>query len=56
MKRIAFLDNMKGFAAFLVVWGHVYYYIYGDSTSVVPTICHALQIPLFMFVGGGIFL
>lgn len=52
MERIVFFDNMKGFAVFLVVWGHVYYYIYDDGSSTIPTICHFLQIPIFIFVGG----
>lgn len=51
MERVVFLDNIKGVAIFLIVLGHVYYFIY-DNCSPVWVFCHTLQIPLFVFTSG----
>lgn len=53
--RIQYIDAMRGFTMFLVVWGHVSIFglgLYGSSTFHYHMIADQIQMPLFFFISG----
>lgn len=50
--RINYIDRMKGMAIFLVVMGHVYFFGFGQSDSIVFKAIGSFHMPLFMFLSG----
>lgn len=53
--RLAFVDQLKGFAIFLVVLGHVYNFSLKPSFSYIPTLMSLIHMPVFMFIAGYMF-
>lgn len=51
-QRIDYVDRMKGLAIFLVVMGHVYYFAFDRSASLVFRLISSFHMPLFMFLSG----
>lgn len=51
-RRINYIDRMKGMAILLVVMGHLYFYSYGQSDSIVFRFISSFHMPLFMFLSG----
>lgn len=52
IQRIDYIDRMKGLAIFLVVLGHVYYYAFERSNSILSAFVGSFHMPLFMFLSG----
>lgn len=52
IQRIDYIDRMKGLAIFLVVLGHVYYYAFERSNSMLSAFVGSFHMPLFMFLSG----
>lgn len=52
IQRIDYIDRMKGLAIFLVVLGHVYYYAFERSNSILTAFVGSFHMPLFMFLSG----
>lgn len=55
MERLVFVDQLKGFAIFLVIIGHVYNFSLVPSFSYVPTFISMIHMPVFMFIAGYMF-
>lgn len=53
--RLMFVDQLKGFAIFLVVLGHIYNFALKPSFSYIPTFIGMIHMPVFMFVAGLMF-
>lgn len=53
--RLPFVDQLKGFAIFLVVLGHVYNLSLKPEFSLVPTFISVIHMPVFMFIAGYMF-
>lgn len=51
-QRINYIDRMKGMAILLVVMGHLYFFSYGQSDSIVFCFISSFHMPLFMFLSG----
>ena len=51
-KRAVHLDYAKGFAISLIVIYHLYGYTGRDNGSVIYSICHVTQLPIFFYVSG----
>ena len=52
MKRLAYLDQMKGVAILLVVIGHVLLFSFGKSGNSVFRMLSIIHIPVFFYVSG----
>ena len=50
--RINYIDRMKGMAIFFVVMGHVYFFGFEQSDSIVFKTISSFHMPLFMFLSG----
>lgn len=50
--RINYIDRMKGMAIFLVVMGHVFFFGFEQSDSIVFKAISSFHMPLFMFLSG----
>ena len=58
MKRIQFIDSLKGFAIFCVLWGHVIqHFRNGDNAFANPVfeIIYSFHMPLFFLISGMFF-
>lgn len=65
VKRLAYIDSLKGFAMFLVVMGHVIAWQFADHEQVIhggpkqPAFwwhfIYSFHMPLFMFLSGFLF-
>lgn len=51
-ERLIYLDFLKGFAIFLVVLGHIYFYMLHEYNSATVRIISSLHMPIFFFVAG----
>lgn len=51
-RRINYIDRMKGMAIFFVVMGHVYFFGFEQSGSIVFKAISSFHMPLFMFLSG----
>lgn len=52
MKRIEYIDRLKGFAILLVVMGHIYHFGLCHKQSMVNMFINSFHMPLFMFLSG----
>lgn len=52
LKRVDYIDRMKGFAIFLVVMGHVYFISLSNSSAAVSQVIYSFHMSLFMFLSG----
>lgn len=52
MKRIEFIDQLKGVAMLMVVFGHLMQFSFGVPHSTLEVILEAFDLPLFFFVSG----
>lgn len=50
MNRDITLDYLRGFAILSIVIGHLYFFSGRANTSILSSICNAIQIPLFIYV------
>lgn len=50
-QRLLYVDQLKGFAIYLVVLGHILQHYFSDETLAVRVV-YAFHIPLFMFMSG----
>lgn len=56
MKRIEYIDAMRGFTMLLVVLGHCAHYLYpSGSENVYLSTLQLVRMPLFFFVSGFVF-
>lgn len=58
IKRLEYIDAMRGFTMLLVVLGHVIMYSYHESEETIVTFNQAIicfQMPLFFFISGFVF-
>lgn len=53
-KRVQFIDAMRGFTMFLVVFGHVFVFGlgYGEEESVLSSFFITFRMPMFFFISG----
>ena len=51
-ERLIYLDSLKGFAIFLVVLGHIYFYMLHEYNSITVRIISSLHMPIFFFISG----
>jgi len=51
-QRMLYIDELKGFAVFLVVMGHLFMFSFHDETSVMANLIYSFHMPLFAFVSG----
>lgn len=52
MHRINYIDRIKGFAIFVVVFAHVLLFSFDMGDSLAYRFCASFEMPLFMFVSG----
>ena len=52
IQRYNWIDRAKGFAILLVVMGHIYFFSFEQSSSVVSRFISSFHMPLFMFLSG----
>ena len=52
MKRIQYLDQMKGVAIIFVVIGHIFLFTPGASSTQVDTMLSIFHMPVFFFISG----
>ena len=52
MHRINYIDRIKGFAIFVVVFAHVLLFSFDIGDSLAYRFCASIEMPLFMFVSG----
>lgn len=52
MKRINYIDRLKGFAILLVVMGHVSLFSFRGNDNAVFGVIQSFHMPLFMFLSG----
>lgn len=52
MHRINYIDRIKGFAIFVVVFAHVLLFSFDIGDSLAYRFCASFEMPLFMFVSG----
>lgn len=51
-KRVEYIDCMRGFAILWVVFGHVLFFVGGNTLSPWSKLLNSFQIPLFFFISG----
>lgn len=51
-ERVAYIDQLKGFAILLVVMGHTYMYVLEIGNDIICNTIHSFHMPLFFFLSG----
>lgn len=52
MQRIQYVDRLKGFAMLAVIFGHTYFFSFGDGDNFMVRFVSTFHMPLFMFLSG----
>lgn len=50
--RIMHIDQLKGFAIVLIVLGHIQYFTFESTHSLIGMLTDSVQIPIFLFISG----